>query len=651
VKLWKSHFFRGKMPFQYLTNVPLDEALKTYLDVLKKHKITHRIESVGTSDALNRITSAAVYAKISAPHYNACAMDGIALDAKKTFGATETTPVRLAESDFVRVDTGDPLPPGCDTVIMIEDVIEDAGLISLYESAVPWQNIRQIGEDISAGDMILPSFTVITPAGMGAMLAAGVLNIDVVQKPVVGIIPTGDELVSPTQEPSEGDIIEFNSTIFSGMLTEWGCVPRIYPIIPDKIEEIEKVLKTAVNQCDAVILNAGSSAGSEDYSAQAMRNVGEVVLHGIAIRPGKPAILGFSRIESNSKTVPMLGLPGYPVSGILVLERLFKPVIEILSCRESEKIEDIEAVISRRLVSSLKYREFVRARLGVVGGKTVAVPLNRGAGVVSSFVKADGIIDIPQDREGYEADEKVTVRLMHSRDEITRTLVITGSHDPLLDEVADIMRREWRDSIVASSHVGSMGGIMAIKRGEAHLGGIHLLDEASGNYNIPYLKKNFPDGGVTLVECVERMQGLMVARGNPKGINKFADLVGIDYVNRQKGSGTRILSDYQAKLIGLDTSTIRGYDREEFTHTAVAAAIAASTADAGMGIFAAARIYGLDFIPVCEEQYDLLIADSAMKLQSVQRLLEILKGDEFAKRLKNLGGYILKNPGEVRQWN
>lgn len=639
------------MPFQYLTNVPLDEALKTYLDALKKHKLTSRTESVRTSNALDRITSVAVYAKISAPHYNACAMDGIALDCQKTFGATETTPVHLKEIDFIRVNTGDPLPPDCDTVVMIEDVIEGDGLITLYEAAVPWQNIRQIGEDISAGDMILPSFTVITPAGMGAILAAGVLNVDVVQKPVVGIIPTGDELVSPTQEPGEGDIIEFNSTIFSGMLAEWGCVPRIYPIIPDKIEEIEKALKAALNECDAVILNAGSSAGSEDYSAQAMRNVGEVVLHGIAIRPGKPAILGFSRMESTAKTVPMLGLPGYPVSGIIVMERLFKPVIEILTCRELEKTEELEAVVSRRLVSSLKYREFVRARLGMVNGRAVAVPLNRGAGVVSSFVKADGLIDIPQDIEGYEAGEKVIVRLMHSLDEIARTLVITGSHDPLLDEVADIMRRKWHDSIVASSHVGSMGGIMAIKRGEAHLGGIHLLDEASGIYNIPCLKKHFPEGGVTLVECVQRMQGLMVARGNPKGIKKFADLVGINYVNRQKGSGTRILSDYQSKLIGLDTSTIHGYDREEFTHTAVAAAIAAGSADAGLGILSAARIYGLDFIPICDEQYDLLIADSAMDLPPVKRLLEILKSEEFAKRLKNLGGYALKNPGEVRPWN
>ncbi len=639
------------MSFEYLTNIPLDEAIEKYLATLKERGLTYTTENINTVSALGRITSKAVYAKICAPHYNACAMDGIALDAKKTFGATETTPLQLKESDFIRVDTGDPLPAGCDAVVMIEDVIEGDGFVTLYAAAVPWQHIRQIGEDISAGDMILPSFTVIKPAGMGAMLAAGVMRVEVVKRPVVGIIPTGDEIVLPTGEPGEGDIIEFNSTIFSGMLTEWGCVPKVYPIIQDKVDLIEDALKTAIHECDAVILNAGSSAGREDYSVQAMRDSGDVVLHGIAIKPGKPAILGISSKISSANPVPVIGVPGYPVSGIIVMDYIFKPVMELLTCREPEKDLDIQAAISRRLPSTLKYREFVRARLGVVGEKTVAVPLSSGAGVVSSFVKADGIIDIPQDSEGYEAGELVNVHLKHSPQEIARTLVITGSHDPLLDEAADIMRRTWRDSIVASSHVGSMGGILAVKRGEAHLGGIHLLDEVTGTYNIPYLKKYFPNGGVVLVECVERVQGLMVAHGNPKSIQNLNDLVGLDYVNRQKGSGTRILCDFLAKQSGLDTSMIHGYEREEFTHTAVAAAIAAGTADAGLGILSAAKIYGLDFIPICDEQYDLLVAEDALELESVGRLIEVLHSDEFAHRLNELSGYILKNPGEVRQWN
>ena len=639
------------MPFQYLTNIPLADAREKYLDQLSARGLIHRCEMIPTTDALNRITSEAVYAKICAPHYNACAMDGIALEARLTFGATETTPVQIKEADFSWVNTGDPLPQGCDAVVMGEDVIEGEGFITLYAAAIPWQNVRQIGEDISAGDMILPSFTRLSPSSLGAMLAAGVMQVNVVMRPVVGIIPSGNELVPPTDNPGNGDIIEFNSTIFAGMLQEWGCEPKVYPIVRDNADLIKSALEIAINECDAVILNAGSSAGKKDYALEAIKGVGEVILHGIAIKPGKPAILAAARREGERGTIPVIGLPGYPVSGILVLEELFNPVMQLLIGTETQKIEYSDAVVSRRLTSTLKYHEFIRARLGNVSGRLVAVPLNRGAGVVSSFVKADGIIHVPLDTEGVEAGESVQVQLLREMDEIKDTLVITGSHDPLLDEVADIMKRKWRDSLVASSHVGSMGGIMALRRGEAHMGGIHLLDEATGTYNIPYLKRYFPQGGVVLVECVQRRQGLMVPTGNPKNITGIADLQGVRYVNRQKGSGTRILIDYLVKQQGIDSAEIIDYEREEFTHTAVAAAIAAGTADAGMGIFSASKIYGLDFIPVCNEQYDLLIAEEAMELEMVKMLLEVLKSEEFALRLYKLGGYTLSNPGEIRPWN
>jgi len=639
------------MPYQYLTNIPLNEAQQTYLDALKSRGLTHRVETILTVNGLNRISSEAIYARISAPHYNACAMDGIALQARITFGANETAPVKLNADDFVWVNTGDPLPDGCDAVVMVEDVVEKEGFINLYNAAIPWQHIRQIGEDISAGDMIIPSFTELTPATIGALLAAGVIRFNVVAQPIIGIIPTGDELVSPTEEPRSGDIIEFNSSIFGGMLTEWGCMPRIFPIAKDTLEDIENVLEMAVRECDAVVLNAGSSAGKKDYAKDAIRHVGEIILHGIAIKPGKPAILGVAERPELGCTIPILGLPGYPVSGILVMEQLFKPVVDLLTCRTPIEAEFIEALVSRRLVSTLKYHEFIRARLGNVGGRLIAVPLNRGAGVVSSFVKADGIIHIPQDVEGYEAGEKVSVQLLRSVDDINRTLVITGSHDPLLDEVADILKRESPNDMVASSHVGSLGGIMALKRCEAHLGGIHLLDEATGTYNTPYLQRYFPQGGGKLVECVQRTQGLMVPPGNPKSIKSFADLVGLSYVNRQKGSGTRILCDFLTRQLGIDPASINGYDREEFTHTSVAAAIAAGTADAGMGIYSAAKIFGLDFVPLCEEQYDLLVAEEAFELDMVKKLLQVLRGEEFARRLAKLGGYKLNHPGEVKPWN
>lgn len=632
------------MAFEYLSNYPLEEAREVFLQALSDAGLKPQVERVPTIKANGRITAEAVYARICAPHYNACAMDGIALEASLTYGASETRPVTLPENSFRWVNTGDPLPENYDCVVMVEDVIETDQGVQLFGAAVPWQHVRQIGEDIAAGDMVVPSFTELSPSALGALLAAGVLEVPVIRKPIVGIIPTGNELVAPSANPKSGDIIEFNSTIFSGMMQEWGCESKIYPVASDKSEEIISSLKKAIAECDLVLLNAGSSAGQKDFSVEAIQTVGSVVLHGVAIKPGKPTILGMTR--KDEQIVPVIGLPGYPVSGILVLEQLIKPVISIMTGREIEPHESVEATVSRRLVSSLKYLEFIRARLGKVGGRIVAVPLNRGAGVVSSFVKADGIIHVPQNVEGYEAGEKARVELLRPMKEIEQTLVITGSHDPLIDEVIDIMRRTWPDSFVASSHVGSMGGIMAVKRGEAHLGGVHLLDEASGEYNRAYIRKYIPEGGVRLVRCVQRSQGLMVARGNPLGIRGIEDLPRLRYVNRQKGSGTRILLDYLLKQAGLDAEGIKGYDREEITHTAVAAAVAASTADAGMGILAAARIYDLEFIPICEEEYDFLIAVESWEHPQFQRFMQVLQSEELARRLEAMGGYKLDRPGE-----
>jgi len=639
------------MPYQYLTNLPLEDAREKYIAALIERGMTRDQETIATVDALNRISAEAIYARISAPHYNACAMDGVALDSRLTFGASERTPVHIQSSDYTWVNTGDQLPVGCDAVVMVEDVIEGDGFITLYTAAVPWEHIRQIGEDISAGDMITPSLTEITPATIGALLACGVLQVNVVAKPVIGLIPTGDELVPLTDNPNSGSIIEFNTSIFAAMLTQWGCAPRKYPIAADTLPTIKGALETALGECDAVVLIAGSSAGKKDYAVSAMQELGEVIAHGIAIRPGKPAILAAATSPQNKGVIPMLGLPGYPVSGMLVLEELFKPVVDLLTGRTGVQSEHCQVEVSRRLTSSLKYREYIRATLGRVRGKLVAVPLNRGAGVVSSMVKADGIIEVPQNVEGYEPGELVNVRLLRSMQDIERSLVITGSHDPLLDEIADIMKQRWPDSRISSSHVGSMGGILAVKRGEAHLGGIHLLDEASGVYNIPYLQRFFPDGGVVLIECVQRTQGLMVQPGNPLGITGLSDLARAGYVNRQKGSGTRILLDYLLKQTGVDSSAINGYAREEYTHSSVAASIAAGTADTGLGIYSVAKAFGLDFVPIYQEQYDLLVLEDALQLDALKKLLDVLRSDAFAQRLAKLGGYKLEKPGEMRPWS
>lgn len=632
------------MGFEYLTNVPLDEARGEYLARLQENGFAGQTEMVSVQNAFGRITARAVYAAICAPHYAASAMDGIAVHAKDTFGATETTPVRLTPQQYMVVDTGDPVPEDCDAVIMVEDIVrgEDES-VTIYAAAAPWQHIRQIGEDICAGEMILASYMEVTPAAIGAMIAGGVLEIEVIKKPVIGIIPTGDEIVEPCADPKPGDILEFNSSIFSAMVQEWGAEAKTYPIVPDRFDAIREMVARAADECDIVLLNAGSSAGREDYSVSVIRELGDVVYHGIAIKPGKPAILGLRG------AVPILGVPGYPVSGIIVIEELLKPLVAEWFHSNTAPVQLATATLTRPVVSGLKYQEFVRVRMGEVGGKLTASPLSRGAGVVSSFMKADGILEVPQGTEGYEAGEEVQVRLLSTPEKLQNTLVVIGSHDPLLDEVADMMHRADPTVFMSSSHVGSMGGIMAIRRGEAHAGGCHLLDTETGVYNLSFLKKYFPNGGIRLVRCVGRQQGLMLAKGNPLDIKEFADIAknGVRYVNRQKGSGTRVLMDYLCEQYAVNVSDIYGYEREELTHTSVAAQIANGSADAGMGIYSAAQLYDLDFLPICIEEYDLIIPDHAWETPVVQQLIATLKSPAFREKMLAMGGYTVDHPGEI----
>lgn len=632
------------MGFEYLTNVPLDEARGEYLARLQENGFAGQTEMVSVQNAFGRITARAVYAAICAPHYAASAMDGIAVHAKDTFGATETTPVRLTPQQYMVVDTGDPVPEDCDAVIMVEDIVrgEDES-VTIYAAAAPWQHIRQIGEDICAGEMILASYMEVTPAAIGAMIAGGVLEIEVIKKPVIGIIPTGDEIVAPCADPKPGDILEFNSSIFSAMVQEWGAEAKTYPIVPDRFDAIREMVARAADECDIVLLNAGSSAGREDYSVSVIRELGDVVYHGIAIKPGKPAILGLRG------AVPILGVPGYPVSGIIVIEELLKPLVAEWFHSNMAPAQLATATLTRPVVSGLKYQEFVRVRMGEVGGKLTASPLSRGAGVVSSFMKADGILEVPQGTEGYEAGEEVQVRLLSTPEKLQNTLVVIGSHDPLLDEVADMMHRADPTVFMSSSHVGSMGGIMAIRRGEAHAGGCHLLDTETGVYNLSFLKKNFPNGGIRLVRCVGRQQGLMLAKGNPLDIKEFTDIAkkGVRYVNRQKGSGTRVLMDYLCEQYAVNVSDIYGYEREELTHTSVAAQIANGSADAGMGIYSAAQLYDLDFLPICIEEYDLIIPDHAWETPVVQQLIATLKSPVFREKMLAMGGYTVDHPGEI----
>lgn len=627
----------------YLKTTPVEEARTRYLEALEKIW-TMQYETISVVEALGRVTRHAVYAKYSSPLYNASAMDGIAVISSHTYGASETSPVRLKEGeDYVVVDTGDPIHHPFDAVIMAEDLLETESEqeVEIVASAASWQHVRPVGEDIVAGEMILPSCHQIRSIDVGVLLSAGILEIEVAKKPVTAIFPTGTEIIEPGDEIREGSIIESNSRMFENMVTEQGGVPHRYPILEDDYDKIKQAIQDAVKVSDVVLINAGSSAGRDDYTVHVLRELGEVLIHGVAIKPGKPVILAF--VEGK----PVIGLPGYPVSAYIAFENFVAPVLAYMGQRILKKDYEQKAVLSKRLVSSLKHKEYVRVKTGIVGDKMVAAPLARGAGAAMSLVRADGFCVIDQNCEGMEAGEEVTVSLYRDPEEIQNTAVITGSHDLILDVAADLIPQMCKGMHLSSTHVGSMGGLLALKRGEAHIAPIHLLDEESGKYNDSYVKRLFQTP-VAIVTGVQRIQGIMVKKGNPLGVQSIQDLAKCRFVNRQRGAGTRVLFDYLLKKEGMDPSCILGYDREASTHMAVAALVASDSADAGMGILSAARAMNLDFIPVGEEWYEFAIPEEYMELPQIQAFFQVLKSPQFAEELNKLGGYGMEKTGEIR---
>jgi putative molybdopterin biosynthesis protein len=628
----------------FLKNIPYEEARAVFQNAIGTKIMPEEILPV--HESLGRVTSKPVIARISSPHFHAAAMDGIAVDASKTFGARETSPIKLREQrDAYWVDTGDPIPPATNAVIMVEELNQVGDEFEIISPVSPWENVRIYGEDLVETEMIIPGNTKLRPVDLGSILAGGVREISVRKKPVVGIIPTGTELVPIGKDPAPGEIIEFNSTIFASMVEEWGADPTVFPIVPDDYDVIKTTVEKAVSQCDVVLIGAGSSHGSEDFTSKVIAELGEVLVHGIATRPGKPVVLG------HIKETPVIGVPGYPVSACLIMDLFVRPLILNLLGLPIPEPNCVEAVLSRDIVSSMGVDEFVRVRLGKVGDRLVATPIGRGAALTTSLVRADGTVVVPKNREGLSGGSHVSVSLLRSTQEILGQVVAIGSHDVLLDVIASLLREMNPSMTLSSANQGSLGGILAIKRGEAHLAGTHLLDENTGRYNIDYVEKYLQEVPAKLITLVYRQQGFMVKPGNPKAIREIEDLLrpDVSFVNRQKGSGTRVLLDYALKAKGIDSSKISGYEHEEYTHTQVAASVKSGTADVGLGILSAARALGLEFIPWKEERYDLLIPKIYFDHPGVQAILQLIKEKKFHDRVMELGGYDLRDTGKL-QW-
>lgn len=627
----------------YLEDKPRVEARD---EILAAFALPQEKEWIPAASALGRITAEPVFANVSMPFYHASAMDGVAVSAEETYEAHEQRPLHLKKGEnFVYVDTGNAIPSPFNAVIMVEHIhVIDEDTIEIIEPATPWQHIRPIGEDIVQEEMLFTQGHELRPADLGALLAAQVTEVCVVKKPLVTIIPTGNELVSADTSLSSGRIIEFNGTVFSAYIEDWGGTPYLHPIVKDEPEKIKEALLNAVETSDIVVINAGSSAGSKDYTVHILEELGTVFTHGVATRPGKPVILG----KINDKVV--IGVPGYPVSAYLALEWFVRPLVcKYLGIPEPKR-PTLQVKLGRRIVSTMGAEDFVRMNIGYVDGQFVANPLTRAAGVTMSLVRADGLLVVPPEELGYEQGDIVEVELYRPVEEIKNAIVFSGSHDLTIDLLSSQLKRQRTDMKIVSSHVGSMAGLMAIRKGEAHVAGIHLLDPETKEYNITYVKKLLAGQDAVLYPFLKRTQGWMLPKGNPLGIENAGDIAvkGADYANRQKGAGTRILFDLLLKEADLSPEQINGYDREMFSHLSVAAEVKGNENAAGLGIFPAARAMGLDFIPVADENYDLLMTKAFFESEKGIWLRSIIQSEAFKAEVAKIGGYaVVENPEPV----
>ena len=652
----------------YLHDIPLPDAQARLKRALQEADLWRVLgaETVPLDEnALGRVTAEPIWARLSSPHYHASAMDGFALRALSTNGALASRPVTLQigpEAEYV--DTGDPLPDWANAVIPIENVesldalgqitneIRDPASIRIRASVAPWSHVRPLGEDIVATQLVLPAGHILKPVDLGAIAASGHQQIRVAYKPKVAILPTGTELVPIGSELKSGDILEYNSLVLAAQIKSMGGEPTRYPITKDDLDLICEQVQEAAETHDLVLLNAGSSAGAEDFSAKVVEKLGQLLVHGVAVRPGHPVILGLVNRQSTvgndksenlaskaSPLIPVIGVPGYPVSAALTIDIFVEPLIATWLGRRPLELPTETAILTRKIVSPPGDDDYVRVAVGKVGDKLLAAPLSRGAGVITSLVQADGLALIPRGTQGMEAGEKVQVRLYRSRSEIERTIFCIGSHDLTLDLISQFLAEH--DRRLASANVGSQGGLLALRRGEAHLAGSHLLNPQTGEYNISYIRQYMPDMPVKVVALVGRDQGLIVQRGNPKKIQSLKDLTrrDIQFVNRQRGAGTRVLLDYYLNSMRIKPERIVGYSQEEYTHLGIAAAIASGRADCGLGIAAAAQALDLEFIPLFQERYDLVIPKQFAEDDLLAPLFGLFTDRRFRQAIAELPGY------------
>jgi putative molybdopterin biosynthesis protein len=612
---------------RYLNVIPLDEV---FVLLSREFPCAPSTETVPLEAASGRITVRPIFGTYSVPEIHLAAMDGIAVKSAETKGASEQHPVTLDR--VARVNTGNVVPPGFDAVIMIEDVWESDGSYTIRKSASPWQHVRPAGEDLAESEMIMPSHHRIRPHETGALATYGITELDVITVRI-GLVPTGSELVPAGTRPAPGQVVESNTVMAKAMLESVGARCVRYPFVEDEPGKIRDAIQKACIENDLVIVSAGSSAGTKDFTADVIAGLGSVLVHGIATRPGKPAIIG------NVDNKPVFGLPGYPLSAIAVIRELVLPFLRNYGLFVPEP-QILRAVITSALPKEIGSDEFVQCTLGKVGNRWTVSPQAKGAGVQMSAVRANAYLRVPRDSEGFNAGDMVDARLLVPVQEAENALLITGSHDPVLDHLADLIRPTGVSLI--STHTGSMGGIMALKKNECHAAPVHLLS-MDGTYNTAYIRKYLPGTETDLICIAGRQQGIV---SHDK--LTLSDLPGRSFINRQKGSGTRMLLDYELKKAGIDPSSLPGYEREVTTHIAVALAVKSGEAEAGMCVYSAAKALGLPFMPVAQERYELAIRREHQEDPRISILIGMIQSGKFKAVLDHLGGYDTTETGILR---
>jgi putative molybdopterin biosynthesis protein len=627
----------------FVSDVPAAAALELWLTACAAAGCPERVGTMHLplAEAVGRVTAAPIWAVRSSPVGDTAAMDGIAVLARDTAGASPTTPLRLPADRHVVVDTGDPMPDGCDAVVMREHVHVVDDEAEIMAAVPPYQHVRSIGEDVSAGELLLPQGHRLRPVDVAAAAAAGQTELQVRRRPRVAVIPTGDEIVPVGSPPEAGSILDTNSLMLVAQAEQLGCEAWAEPIEPDVVDRIKAAVRAAAAKADLVIVIAGSSAGRDDYTARVVAELGVLAVHGVAVRPGHPVVLG--AVDAT----PVVGVPGYPVSAALTFELFVARYLAALEGSPPPHRPETPARLARKLASVVGMDDWVRVRLGAVAGQVVASPLPRGAGVLTSLVRADGLLLVPAGVEGHHAGDEVSVQLLRGLPEIKRTIVAIGSHDLVIDLAATTLRASDPTLSLVSTNVGSLGGLVALRDGLCHVAGSHLLHPATGEYTLPYLDEMMGDRDLAVVRLVHRDQGLLVPPGNPRGVAGLGDVAGgkLSYVNRQRGAGTRMLLDQELRRLGADPQAIPGYAREEPTHLAVAAAVAAGRADCGLGIHAAAQAFGLGFVPVAREPYDLVVEAASLTDPLLAPLWELMESIDFRAAVQALGGYSTEETG------